>query len=63
MTVKSMDLAAPHLGFVVAAYGLSLVVLGGLTLWLRHRDRDLSQRLASLEAEVAPRRRIAAGVP
>ena len=58
-----MDLAAPHLGLVVAAYGLSLVVLGGLTLWLRHRDRDLGRRLASLEAEGAPRRRIAAGVP
>lgn len=63
MTVKPMDLAAPHLGFVAAAYGLSLVVLSGLTLWLRHRDRDLSRRLASLEAEGAPRRRVAAGAP
>jgi len=47
-----MDLAAPHLGFVFAAYGLSLIVLAGLILWLRHRYRALTQRLAVLEAAV-----------
>jgi heme exporter protein CcmD len=58
-----MDLAAPHLGFVFAAYGLSLIVLAGLILWLRHRYRALTHRLAVLEAEVVPRRRISAGAP
>jgi heme exporter protein CcmD len=52
-----MDLAAPHLGFVFAAYGLSLIVLAGLILWLRHRNRTLARSLALLEAEGAPRRR------
>jgi heme exporter protein D len=52
-----MDLAAPHLGFVLAAYGLSLVVLAGLVLWLRHRSRTLARALQQLEAEGAPRRR------
>ena len=58
-----MNLAAPHLGFVFAAYGLSLLVLAGLIFWLRRRDRDLGRRLALLEAEGAPRRRVAEGAP
>ena len=58
-----MDLAAPHLGFVFAAYGLSLIVLAGLILWLRHRYRALKHRLAVLEAEGVPRRRLSAGAP
>ena len=58
-----MDLAAPHLGFVFAAYGLSLIVLAGLILWLRHRQRALRHRLAVLEAEGVPRRRISAEAP
>jgi|SoiMetStandDraft_2_1073263.scaffolds.fasta_scaffold106935_2 heme exporter protein D len=58
-----MDLAAPHLGFVLAAYGLSLLVLGGLVLWLRHRSRTLAQAVQQLEAEGAPRRRAIAGAP
>jgi heme exporter protein CcmD len=58
-----MDLAAPHFGFVFAAYGLSLIVLAGLILWLRHRYRALRHRLAVLEAEGVPRRRISAGAP
>jgi heme exporter protein CcmD len=58
-----MDLAAPHLGFVFAAYGLSLIVLAALILWLRYRNRALARSLAVLEAEGAPRRRAAAGAP
>jgi heme exporter protein D len=57
-----MDIAAPHFGFVFAAYGLSLIVLAALILWLRHRYRALRHRLAVLEAE-GPRRRISAGAP
>jgi len=59
----AMDLAAPHLGFVFAAYGLSLIVLAGLILWLRYRSRLLAERLALLEAEGAPRRRGSTGAP
>jgi heme exporter protein D len=58
-----MDLAAPHLGFVFAAYGLTLIVLAGLILWLRRRYRALRHRLAVLEAEGVPRRRIFPGAP
>jgi heme exporter protein CcmD len=58
-----MDLTAPHLGFVLAAYGLSLIVLAGLVLWLRHRNRTLADALAQLEAQGAPRRRAVADAP
>jgi heme exporter protein D len=58
-----MDLAAPHLGFVFAAYGLTLIVLAGLILWLRHKSRALSRQLRHLETAGAPRRRSSAGAP
>jgi heme exporter protein CcmD len=58
-----MDLAAPHLGFVFAAYGLSVLVLAGLVLWLRHRSRALARALQQLEARGAPRRRAIAEAP
>jgi heme exporter protein D len=58
-----MDLVAPHLGFVFAAYGLTLIVLAGLILWLQRRYRALRHRLAVLEAEGVPRRRISPGAP
>jgi heme exporter protein D len=58
-----MDLAAPHLGYVFAAYGLTLVVLAGLILWLRHKSRALSRQLRHLETVGAPRRRSSAGAP
>ena len=51
-----MDLTAPHIGFVIAAYLLSAGILGGLVLWVLMRSRDLARRVASLEAEGAPRR-------
>jgi len=58
-----MDLTAPHLGFVFAAYGLSLVVLAGLVLWLTHRNRTLARALRQLEAQRAPRRRAIGEAP
>jgi heme exporter protein CcmD len=58
-----MDLTAPHLGFVLAAYGLSLLVLTGLVLWLSHRNRTLARALEQLEAQGSPRRRAVADVP
>lgn len=58
-----MDLAAPHIGFVIAAYGLSAVVLIALALQtvvaLRTRRRELS----ALEERQAPRRARRRGGP
>ena len=45
-----MDLAAPHSGFVIAAYAVTiagLVVLVIVTVW---RDRRLAREAADLEA-------------
>ena len=52
-----MDLASPHLGFVLAAYGLAAVALAGLTaaIWLRYRRT--ARQLSQMEASAAPRRR------
>lgn len=36
-----MDFTAPHLGFVLAAYGLSAVLILGLVIYVLHRDRSL----------------------
>jgi heme exporter protein CcmD len=52
-----MDVGAAHAGFVLAAYGLSAAVLGGLAIRtlmsLRARERELD----ALEARQAPRRK------
>ncbi|HUF44190.1 MAG TPA: heme exporter protein CcmD [Aestuariivirgaceae bacterium] len=50
-------MASPHIGFVLAAYGLAAGVLAGLTaaVWLRHRRT--ARQLSELEAGGAPRRR------
>jgi heme exporter protein D len=58
-----MDFANPHVGFVVASYAITFVVLGGLIGWVIARGRSLDRRLARLEAEGAPRRRRAEGQP
>jgi heme exporter protein CcmD len=54
-----LDFAAPHIGFVLASYGLALAALAALTaaVWLRHRRT--ARQLAELEASGAPRRRTA----
>ncbi len=36
-----MDFAAVHTGFVIGAYGLSLVLLAGLAIYILARDRML----------------------
>ena len=55
--MKKMDLGAPHIGFVVAAYALSLSVLVALaaiaTASLKARQRELRM----LEERQAPRRK------
>ena len=55
-----MDMAARHIGFVLAAYGVAGVVVFGLIIgeWLR--ARAVRRRLAELERLGAPRRRKAA---
>ncbi|MFO1032638.1 MAG: heme exporter protein CcmD [Hyphomicrobiales bacterium] len=35
-----MDFAAPHVGYVIASYGLSLLLLGGIALWILKRNRQ-----------------------
>jgi heme exporter protein CcmD len=48
-----MDLAAPHTGFVAAAYGISALVLAGLAAVILLRDRKLRA-----EAEALGRQRL-----
>jgi heme exporter protein D len=45
-----------HDAFVLAAYGASALVLGGLTLWIMLARRKLLRDLASLEAAGIKRR-------
>lgn len=53
-----MDLAAPHIGFVLVAYAISAVVLAGLTLMIIVDVRKQRSTLARLEAnDAGPRRR------
>jgi len=52
-----MDVAAPHVGFVLAAYGLSAAVLGAVTAIVVARYRRAAHRLGRLQASGAPRRR------
>jgi heme exporter protein CcmD len=44
-----MDMSAPHFGFVVAAYALSVVFIGGLVAYVLGRDRSLRSEVARLE--------------
>lgn len=44
-----MDFTAPHIGFVIAAYGLSAVLLAGLTLSVILRERRLRAEAGRLE--------------
>jgi heme exporter protein CcmD len=49
-----MDLAAKHLGFVFAAYGLSLAVLAGLVVWVVARDRRLRAEADAADGRKRP---------
>lgn len=40
-----MDFAAKHAGFVIAAYGVSALVLAGVCAWILFKDRALRRRL------------------
>ena len=52
-----MDFAADHVGFVLAAYGISAVVLAIVTASVVLRYRHVARRLGELQASGAPRRR------
>ena len=51
-----MDLAAKHVGFVLASYGVAALLIGGLILAILIRARGVRRRLAELEAAGAKRR-------
>jgi len=46
-----MDLAAPHTGFVAAAYVLSALVLIGLAAVILMRDRKLRAEAEALDSQ------------
>jgi heme exporter protein D len=51
-----------HIGFIIAAYAVTIVVLGGLVGWIILAGRAQRRALAELEAR-GVRRRSAAKVP
>jgi heme exporter protein CcmD len=44
-----MDWNADHAGFIIAAYALSLVFIGGLIAYVINRDAQIRKRLAQFE--------------
>lgn len=44
-----MDFSAPHLGFVLGSYGLSVLLITGLALYVVRRDRRLRAEAARLD--------------
>jgi heme exporter protein CcmD len=52
-----MDFAAPHAGFVIASYALTLAVLVVMVAIYVGQARRRQKRLAELEEQGAPRRR------
>ena len=52
-----MSFTAPHIGFVLASYGLSALVLVGLTILIVWQARATTNRLKELEGRAAKRRK------
>lgn len=46
-----MDWSAPHLGYVLASYGLSFIVIGALVAYIIWRDRRLRREAANLSTK------------
>lgn len=46
-----MDFTAPHLGFVIASYGLSALLIVGLALYIVLRDRRVRAEAARLDLD------------
>jgi heme exporter protein D len=51
-----IDFSAPHIGFVIACYAITLVVLAGLVLWILARSRAITNRLEQLQRSGTGRR-------
>ena len=51
-----MDFAAPHIGFVVGAYALSVILIVGLVVYVMARDRSLRAEVLLLEKSRGERR-------
>lgn len=51
----------PHAAFILAAYGATALVLGGLVVWVMIDHRRRKAELAALEARGATRRSARAG--
>jgi heme exporter protein CcmD len=51
-----MDVSAPHLGFVLGAWGLSVAVIVALVAYVVWRDRTLARRVKALEDQGLGRR-------
>jgi len=52
-----MDFSAPHMSFVISSYVITIIVLGGMALWVFGRARSVAKRLRQLDDEGAERRR------
>ena len=48
-----MDFSAPHLGFVIASYALSFVLICGLAIYVIVRDRMLRTEAERLDRQRA----------
>ena len=46
-----MDFSANHIGFVLASYAISVLMIGGLILQVLRRDRKLRGEATRLEAQ------------
>ncbi len=57
-----MDFSAPHMGFVISSYAVTLVVLGGLVWWIFARAQSVARRLRQLDEDGAERRRKTGGL-
>jgi heme exporter protein CcmD len=51
-----VDWNAPHLGYVLASYGLSFVVIGILVIYIIWRDRRLRREVANLASRASDER-------
>lgn len=58
-----MDLAAPHVAYVIVCYAVSGLALGGLWAAIAMRARSIRRQLEALETEGAPRRVRSAASP
>ena len=56
-----MNLEAPHVGFVIGSYAMSITVLAALVIYQIIRSRRLRNQLERLEKSGAARRPKAAG--